>query len=319
MVGQPFAVGTPDGAVGTVTMFNPDRSVRFAVRPFGAGYTGGVKVSVGDVTGDGVADVVAVGDADGQSAARVAIINGVNTAISSPAFLPSDYFGQVSVSVGDVTKDGVADIALGTNEGGPHARVFRGGDFAKLADFRAYNGSNFRGRTEVAVGDVTGDGYADLTVAARFGGTTRVTGFSGSSLAPGQTPAPAFASFTLGGDYSTGVYLSAGDLNGDGYADLVFGSYAGAKAGAKVYSGKPLAVSNALSTLASFTPLAASSGSGVRVAVRDVNGDGRADLLTSSGEVVNAYSGTKLGLSLRPPALFTFDPAPDTPGGFTVG
>jgi hypothetical protein len=55
------------------------------------------------------------------------------------------------------------------------------------------------------------------------------------------------------------------------------------------------------------------------VAVRDVNGDGRVDLLTSSGELVHAYSGTRLGLSLRPPVLFSFDPEPNGQGGVSVG
>jgi hypothetical protein len=41
--------------------------------------------------------------------------------------MPSIYDGRVSVSVGDVTKDGLADVALGTEEGGPLARVYHGG------------------------------------------------------------------------------------------------------------------------------------------------------------------------------------------------
>ena len=48
-----------------------------------------------------------------------------------------------------------------------------------------------------------------------------------------------------------------------------------------------------------------------------MNGDGRADLLTSAGEKVSAFSGTNLGGT--PPALFSFDPAADIQGGFTVG
>lgn len=319
MAGQPFAVGTSGGTVGKVTMYNPDRSVRFTATPFGTSYTGAVKVAEGDVTGDGVADVVAVADGNGQAPTRVAVINGATLSVSTPMLLPSVYAGRVSVSVGDVNKDGVGDIALGTEEGGARVRVFRGGDLAKLADFLVPGGSGFAGGTEVSLADVTGDGAADLNVSARYGNVTKVFGYSGTSLAPGQTPTAAFAQFALYGTSGAGVNLAAGDLNGDGYADLVFGSYGGQAASVKVYSGKSLSQSNSLYTLASFTPTGANTNTGVKVAVRDVNGDGRADLLTSSGELVNAYSGTRLSLSLRPPMLFSFDADPNVQGGVSIG
>src|SRR5204863_2205202 len=56
--GRPFAVGTDGGRAARVTMYNPDGTVRFTALPFGAAYTGGVRVAVGDVTGDGAPDVV---------------------------------------------------------------------------------------------------------------------------------------------------------------------------------------------------------------------------------------------------------------------
>ena len=66
----------------TVTLYNPDGTVRFTTRPFGNAYTQGVRVAVGDVTGDGVADVV-VGT-NGGILAQVRIIYGV-TGRSSPS------------------------------------------------------------------------------------------------------------------------------------------------------------------------------------------------------------------------------------------
>src|SRR5207244_6842886 len=127
-----------------------DQSVAFSVNPFGNSYTGAVRVAVGDVTGDSVLDVAAVTNGSGSTPARVAIIDGSTHAVTAmPAFVPSTYTGQLSVAVGDVTGDGVADIALGSNENAPHARVFRGGTFAKLADFKANANMNFKGRTYV--------------------------------------------------------------------------------------------------------------------------------------------------------------------------
>jgi hypothetical protein len=318
--GQPFAVGTNGGTVAKVTEYNADRTVRFTVTPFGASYTGEVRVAVGDVTGDGVADVVAVTNGSGSLPARVVVINGATGAIvNTPALVPATYTGGLSVAVGDVNGDGVADIALGSNEGGPQVRVYSGRTFAKLADFLVASGTNFQGRTAVAVGDLNGDGKAELIVSAHYADGSRVYGFRGESLAPGVTPVAAFKTFTLTGALGSGLNMAVGDMNGDGYADLVLGSYAGATPQVNVYSGKALVQSNTRTQIASFAPANASSTTGVRVAVRDINGDGKLDIVTSSGEQVVAYNGSNLPASGRPTQLFTFDPDPTVTGGVWVG
>jgi hypothetical protein len=320
MVGQPFAVGTNGGTVGTVTLYNADRSVKFTATPFGSAYIGAVRVATGDVTGDGIVDVVAVSDGGLVSASKAVVINGATGAVvSTPALVPSTYTGMLSVAVADVTGDGKADIALGSNEGGPQVRVYRGGDYAKLADFKAAGSTNFLARTQVALGDVTGDGKADLVVSARYSNGTRVYGYSGSSLAPNTTRVAAFKNFTLTGALGGGAYLAIGDLNGDRYADLIVGSYAGAGTRVTAYSGQALVTSNTRTQIASFLPGEASSTTGVRVAVRDVNGDGKLDLVTSSGEKVTAYNGASLPASGRPPVLFVFDPNTNVNGGVWVG
>ena len=60
-------------------------------------------------------------------------------------FPDGTYTGEVSVAVGDVTGDGVDDIAIGTNQGGARARVYRGGDFVKLADLHVGGTVGFHG------------------------------------------------------------------------------------------------------------------------------------------------------------------------------
>jgi serralysin len=74
-----------------------------------------------------------------------------------------------------------------------------------------------------------------------------------------------------------GVFVAAGDVNGDGKADIITGAGAGAAPHVMVFNGATLQV------LASYLAYDAGFAGGVRVAVADVNGDGKADIITSPG------------------------------------
>src|SRR5581483_296486 len=188
---------------------------------------------------------------------------------------------------------GRADLVITPDQGGgPRVRVFSGAGFGRIADFLGIEDPNFRGGARAAVGDLTGDGVGDLLVAAGFGGGPRVAGFDGRSLA--GTPVKRFAdffAFELG--LRNGVYVTAGDLDGDGFADVIVGGGPG---------GGPRDTANR---------------GGVRVAVKDLTGDGRADLVTGAGagggSLVTAYAGGS------PPELFAFDAFPGFAGGVFVG
>jgi hypothetical protein len=318
---EPFGVASKSGGVAQVTMYNPDRTVRFTTTPFGPNHRRPVRIATGDVTGDGVPDVVAVtpGVAARRIPARVAVIDGTNGSIlSTPTLTLGKYAGQVSVAVGDLTGDGVAEIALGTNRGGPHVRVVRGDDFVPLVGFRAGAASGFKGRTQVSIGEMTGDNNADLVVSAQYGAGARVYGYRGESLAPGTARSKAFATFTLGGGYVKGLLLTVGDVTGDDRADLVLGSVSRAPSVA-VFSGQDLVQSNTRTRVASFAPPSGLR-AGVQVAVQDIDGDGVGDVLTNSGDLVSAFKGSATMPTVGPPTmLFSFDPNPLVVGGVWIG
>ncbi|HSQ55543.1 MAG TPA: VCBS repeat-containing protein, partial [Gemmata sp.] len=219
---------------------------------------------------------------------------------------------------GDLTGDGIADIVLGLNQNGSRFLVFRGGDLALIAAFRVGTGNGFLGRTSVAIGDLDGNGRDDLIVSALYGNRTRVAGFNGESFDPGATRTRMFSAFALGGKYTKGAYLAAGDVNGDGKADVVLGSTSAVVV--KAFSGADLTESNIHTRIAAFGPLGGVSKGGVRVAVRDLNGDGVGDIITASGELVSAFAGgANLPPAGTPSLLFAFDPEPTTLGGAWVG
>jgi len=132
-----------------------------------------------------------------------------------------------------------------------------------------------------------------------------------------------FQDFVLTGTgFAGGVNLAAGDVNGDGYADLVFGSAMGASR-VLVLSGSDLVQTGTRTTLADFSPAGTGYANGVRVAARDLDGDGRADLLAASGapsghrvKAYNARNLTPIGL---PPTFLDFTVYANYSGGLYIG
>jgi photosystem II stability/assembly factor-like uncharacterized protein len=323
--GLPYAVGSDSGMVGTVKMYNSDGSLRFAATPFGSSYSNGVRVAAGDVTGDGVADVVVANNGAGTTKGVVRVIDGKSGRLLPNTLSAGQWFyGAPSIAVGDVNGDGVADVAVGSDDGGPMVRVYRGGDFASLATFAAGPTSNYWGHTEVALADMNHDGLADLAVSGLYTTGVRVSGFNGGSLRPGSTPTAVFTAFTLTGRGFEGAPgLAAGDVNGDGYADLMFGSGAWSTTRVLVLSGKSLVQTGARLTLADFAPAGTEFGFGVRVALRDLDGDGKADLVIGAGSGrgsrVNVYYAKTLITTGAPPLGYYFDAYPGFNGGVFVG
>jgi hypothetical protein len=131
--------------------------------------------------------------------------------------------------------------------------------------------SGFKGGVRVATGDVNGDGRGDLITGAGPGGGPHVRVFDGRS------GAVLHDFFAFDAAFKGGVSVAAGDVNGDGRADLVAGAGPGGGPHVKVFSGADGSVRD------SFFAFDAAFMGGVRVAVGDYGGDGVADLIAGAG------------------------------------
>jgi hypothetical protein len=170
----------------------------------------------------------------------------------------------------------VPDIIVGAGPGGgPQVRVYDGTTGQPLPgpldSFYGISPAGFTGGIFVAAGDVNGDGYADIIIGADAGGGPQVQVFSGKdgSLLRSFNAMPAY--------FSGGVRVAAGDVNGDGLADIIAGAGPGGGPQVTVYSGADQSV------LASFFALPASFAGGVTVAAGDLKGAGLADIITGAG------------------------------------
>src|SRR5205085_1770506 len=119
--------------------------------------------------------------------AGVTVLDGKTGAVLFATAPFGDFSGGVFVAAGDIDGDGKAELVVTPDQGGgPRVRVFRGGDFTTVADFFGIDDPNFRGGARAAVGDLNGDGKAELVVAAGFGGGPRVSVYDGAALAAGR-------------------------------------------------------------------------------------------------------------------------------------
>ena len=233
-------------------------------------FTGGVRLTLGDVDGDGTLDIIAAAGPGGGPHVRVFSGADLSELASFYAYDPA-FGGGVFVAAGDVDGDGRADIITGAGPGGgPHVRVFSGATLAELATFYAYDPA-FTGGVHVAAGDVDGDGRADIITGAGPGGGPHVRVFRGGDLAELVT-LYAYAEAFMGG-----VSVASADVNGDGLSDIITGAGPGGGPHVRVFD------AGDLSLLLNFYAYDPAFGGGVSVAAVDFNGDGDVELVTGAG------------------------------------
>lgn len=260
-----------------------------------------IRVATGDVTGDGVPDVVAAMGHGGDGVVKV--YDGTQLGVVIPVPLrtitpePTLAGGGRYVAVGDFDGDEHAEVVVSIEDqplqasGGQSVRVYSGADFTSpflpavlpMLSLDPFGDPNFTGGAHCAVGDVNHDGVPDLITGAGRGGGPRVSVWDGTTLRRGGTPAHLCNDFfALDPNGRTGIHVAVADVNRDERGDIL----------ASPQSGQPqMTAFDGANLIAGTLTLRwdrlygdTTSTGGLRMVARDLDGDGVFDLALSHAD-----------------------------------
>jgi hypothetical protein len=275
LAGPTIAVGAGGGGGPHVITYAANGNVLSSFFAYDRGFTGGVRVAVGDVNNDGFNDVVTGAGVTGGPHVRVWSGRDGSEIRGWFAF-DRRFLGGVFVATGDINGDRFADVVVGAGStGGPHVTVWDGRTGGLIHSFFAYD-RTFPGGVRVAAADVDGDGLADIVTGAGPSGGPHVRVFRGRDLQEIR------GFFAFGIDYPFGVQVAAGDLNGDGRADIITTADLGGGPHVRAWDG---ATGN---ELYGFFPFDVTYTGGVRPAIGDVDGNRRQELVLGNGSGVSS-------------------------------
>jgi hypothetical protein len=154
----------------------------------------------------------------------------------------------------------------------------------------------YSGPVHVTTGDLNGDGVPDLVATVGPGGPPHVKAFDG------QTGALIASFYAFDAGLRSGLSVAAGDVNGDGRAEIIVCPEANAPAHVKVFTAGG-------QVYASFYAFAPAFVGGATVAAADANGDGRAEVMVAAGRGGHGHVAAFAGPGLTPAAnFFAFGP-----------
>jgi len=340
VVGAPdYDSGGADAGMAFVYLSDPQNGLATtpawtATPGIAGGHFGAAVAGVGDVNGDGYGDLLIGAPDISSGTGRTYLYLG---GVSGPAVSPSrtlngtqagERFGASVGGAGDANRDGLRDVVIGApafdslaTNGVGRALVYYGslstlGTQAVVLAPPVFGAGAAFGTSVNTAGDVDRDGYADVIVGApgfNGAGTNRGEAFifslrGGTGAASTWTIVGSTDSAAFGFSVST-----AGDVNGDGYADVIVGAplhteIAHAEGKAYVYLGGPGGPVTSPSWTTRSGVTNAEHGYSVGTA-GDVNGDGYADVIVgapfydfsdSEDGRAQVYEGSRNGLSTGP-------------------
>jgi len=228
VINKTYLMASPDGNMDPAISFYNLTDDNFYIKnmlAYNKNLRSGINSSSGDLTGDGVSEIVTgVGVTGGP---HVRVFDQLGRVVSQFFAYDKNFRGGVNVAVGQIVDNHSSEIVAGIGPGEkPYVRVFDV-DGNLIFEFLAY-GENFRGGVKVATGDIDGDGVDEIITGAGKTGGPHVRVFDRFGRVKSQF-------FAYDKDFRGGVNITIGDVDGDGIDEIITGAGAGGGSEIKIF------------------------------------------------------------------------------------
>ena len=228
-------------------------------------FKGGIQIEHIDWNHDGRLDTIVADQTN------VRLFGADGTLHTSFAPYGDTYKNGVNIAVAPLEKNGELKIVTGTLHEKPLVKVYNleGQPIGK--EFFAY-AKNFKGGVNVAIADLNGDGSKQIitSAAANGGAHIRIFNKDGRLLTPGF--------FAYDKKFRGGAYVAAGDVDADGKDEIITGMGIGGSPEVRVFD-------KAGKRKTSFFASDKTRKTGVKIAVTDLDDDGRAEIIALTTDV----------------------------------
>lgn len=265
-------VGAGPGGGPQVRIFKADGTPVSQFFAYPENFRGGVKVASCDFNNDGKNEIVTGPGIGGGP--QIRIFNAKGAAKLTPGFFPfhPNFKGGVNVACGDVDGDRKADVVVGVGVGArPHVRVFTPYGRSKNIEIYPY-AERDKGGVDVAVANVDGGKAAEIVTSIYRFGRSLVKTYRADSR---HTIVAQFEGWPE--RVQSGFQVAGGDLDSDGFDEVVVSVAAGGGPHVRIFEAYGQTLPQ------NFFPYERDFTGGTRIAITDVDGDGRQEIITAPG------------------------------------
>ncbi len=217
-----IVVGAGPGGGPQVRIFRTNGTVINSFFAYPADFRGGIRVAVGDVDGDGRNEIITGPGFRGGP--QVRIFDGYGNVKHTNGFYAfhTDYRGGIHVAACDIDGNGEDEVVVGTGfDSQPHVRVFNRYGIYQNIDFRPF-GNDQQGGVSVACANVDGGLEEEIVMGVNSYGESWVKTYKADA---DKIVVGSF--FAFSGSFKGGVNIAGGDIDGDGYDEIVVAANSG--------------------------------------------------------------------------------------------